>query len=696
MNLTEGRMKTAIRLVSLAIPILLTACSSDDSEVVGDQNWSVYLGDSGRQHYSPLTQINKSNVAQMEVAWRYTSEADVDSGVMYTSPLVIDGLLYGLSPSLVPFALNAASGETVWRNDLGLKAGMQRGLMWWPEERRLFFSAGNQLVALDGDTGELATEFGDGGILDMTPTDVGTQRRVSFVSATVPGVVFENLIIMGFSTTEDRYAYPGTIRAFDAADGHLVWQFNTLPRPGEHGSETWAEGAQMLSGGANVWTGMALDEERGMLFAPTGSATPDFYGGNRLGDNLFANSIVAVDARTGTYRWHYQVVRHDLWDKDNPSPPTLVQLQRNGEAIDAVTLTTKTGHLYAFERDTGALLYPTIEIETPIASTLPGEQPAPTQHVSSIEISRQQFEITKRTAAAQSFVENQIKNWDLRPWAPPKLGTVLFYPWYDGGAEWGGSAYEPATGRLIVNSNDQAAVLTLGEIPVGTSSYGLYATHCASCHAMDRSGTDRGVDLNGVLKRMDFTQVAKVLDEGASGMPSFSHLSKVERSAIYKYVLAEELPPPDEATTEVGYALTSGYVYLKDDEGLPGNAPPWGTLSAIDLATGDLAWRMNLGNFPSHPDLDYGSLNYGGPVVTASGLIFIAATPDRLFKAVDSDSGRILWQTELPAAGFSTPAVYAVDGRQYVVIAAGGGRLGPPSGSDYIAFVLPKDETTRP
>ena len=689
-------MKNAIRIVSLVIPILLTACASDDAEVVMDQNWSVYLGDNGRQHYSPLTQINKSNVAQIEVAWRYTSEADVDSGVMYTSPLVIDGVLYGLSPSLVPFALNAASGKEVWRNDLGLTAAMQRGLMWWAKERRLFFSAGNQLVALNGDTGELATEFGNGGILDMTPTDVDTQRRVSFVSATVPGVVFENLIIMGFSTTEDRYAYPGTIRAFDAADGHLVWQFNTLPKPGELGSETWAEGAQMLSGGANVWTGMALDEKRGMLFAPTGSATPDFYGGNRLGDNLFANSIVAVDARTGAYRWHYQVIRHDLWDKDNPSPPTLVQMQRNGEMIDAVTLTTKTGHLYAFERDTGALLYPTTEIETSIASTLPGEQTAPTQYVSSIEISRQQFEITKRTVAAQSFVENQIKNWDLRPWAPPKLGTVLFYPWYDGGAEWGGSAYEPSTGRLIVNSNDQAAVLTLGEIPVGTSSYGLYATHCASCHGIDRSGTDRGADLNGVLKRMDFAQVAKLLDEGASGMPSFSHLSKVERSAIYKYILPEELPPPDEATTAVGYALTSGYVYLKDDEGLPGNAPPWGTLSAIDLATGDLAWRTNLGNFPSHPDLDYGSLNYGGPVVTASGLIFIAATPDRLFRAVDSDNGRILWQTELPAAGFSTPAVYAVDGRQYVVIAAGGGRLGPPSGSDYIAFVLPKDETTKP
>ena len=221
-----------------------------------------------------------------------------------------------------------------------------------------------------------------------------------------------------------------------------VWQFNTLPKPGESGSETWSEGAYQKSGGANAWTAMALDEARGLLFVPTGSATPDFYGGNRHGDNLFANSLVALDANDGSYRWHHQVVRHDLWDKDNPSPPTLVQLERDGEMIDGVTLTTKTGHLYAFDRDSGALLYPLTEVATPIPSTLPGEQTSPVQYVSSVEISRQTFEITTRTPEAKAFVAEQIEDWDLRPWAPPKLGTVLFYPWYDGGAEWGGSAYQ--------------------------------------------------------------------------------------------------------------------------------------------------------------------------------------------------------------------------------------------------------------
>ncbi|MEQ9450189.1 MAG: PQQ-binding-like beta-propeller repeat protein [Pseudomonadales bacterium] len=677
-----------LAVVTALVFLVASLVSTVQAEIL-DRDWPVYLGDAGRQHYSPLTQIDKANVNGLQVAWRYSAEPEVDSGTMYTSPLVVDGVLYGLSPSLVPFALNAATGEELWRHDLGLPRNAQRGLMWWPAKKRIYFTAGKQLVALDAASGQLVPTFGDGGMLDTTPTDADPNRRFSQISVTVPGVVFADLIILGFSTTEDRYAYPGSIRAFHADTGKLVWQFNTLPRPGELGSHTWEEGSQAVSGGANVWTGMALDEARGLLFAPTGSATPDFYGGNRIGDNLFANSIVALDARTGEYRWHHQVVKHDLWDKDNPSPPTLVQFQRDGKTIDAVTLTTKTGHLYAFERETGELLYPLIEVDTSIPSTLPGERPAPKQYVSSVEISRQQFEITQRTPAAQAYVQDLIKDWDQRPWAPPRIGTVLFYPWYDGGAEWGGSAYEPATDRLIVNSNDQAAILTLGEIPVGTSDFGLYTEHCASCHGADRAGTERGPDLNGILQRKSFSEVAATLTNGASGMPAFAHLSAPERSAIYRYVLAAELPEPDAATTAVGYALTSGYVYLKDHEGLPGSAPPWGTLNSIDLSSGDIVWKVNLGNFPSHPELNYGALSYGGPVVTASGLIFIAATPDRMLRAFDSANGDILWQTELPAAGFSTPAIYAVNGRQYVVIAAGGGRLGPPSGSDYIAYALP-------
>ncbi|MCZ6617265.1 MAG: PQQ-binding-like beta-propeller repeat protein [Gammaproteobacteria bacterium] len=651
----------------------------------------MYLGDSGRRHYSPLDQINRGNVNELEVAWVYESEPEVSSGTMYTSPIVVDGIFYALTPSLVPFALNAATGEEIWRTDLGLNRAAQRGLMWWErgDQRRIFFAAGKELIAINADDGQLIEGFGMGGKVDMTPTGKG-----GYIGVTVPGVVFEDKLIMGFSTTEGSDAYPGSIRAFSAVDGSLMWKFSTIPEPGGLGSDTWEEGSLAHAGGANAWSGMTLDEQRGILFAPTGSTTPDFYGGDRLGDNLFGNSIVALDARTGKYRWHHQVVKHDLWDKDNPSPPTLVQLERDGKLIDAVTLTTKTGHLYAFDRDTGESLYPIVEVDTPIPSTLPGEVPAARQYVSSVEISRQVFEPTNRTPEARAFVEDLIDGWERRPWAPPKIGTVLFYPWYDGGAEWGGSAFDPATNRLIVNSNDEAAILTLAEVPIGHSSYGMYATHCGACHGAQRQGTDRGPALDDIRERLGMEAIGKIMTEGGNGMPTFAHLSTLDRNAIYRYILPKELPEKDAPSDEVGYALTSGYVYLKDNKGLPGNAPPWGTLNSIDLATGEIVWKVNFGNFLSHPDLGYGAISYGGPVVTASGLIFIGATPDKKFRAYNSDNGALVWETELSAGGFSTPAVYSVDGRQYVVIAAGGGRLGPPSGSEYVAFALPDPEIT--
>ena len=660
---------------------LLSACAPAET----DSDWPVYLGDAGRRHYSALDQITRDNVSRLEVAWVYDAgELRGGGSTMYTSPLVIDGVLYGLSPRLVAFALSAATGEELWRFEPGGNGAAQRGLMWWEHDggARLLYTAGRELLALDASDGTPIEGFGDNGRLDLTPSG----DRTGSLSVTVPGVVFENLIILGFSTSESAGAFPGSVRAFSALDGALVWQFNTIPAPGDPGSETWADGSLAQAGGANAWTGMTLDEERGLLFAPTGSATPDFYGANRLGDNLYANSLLAIDARTGQLRWHYQVVRHDLWDRDNPSPPTLVQLDRDGRTIDAVALTTKSGHLYVFDRETGESMYPIVEVDQ-LPSTLVGEVPAPTQRVSTVAFSRQMFEITTRTEEATSFVEEQIEEWDLRPWAPPRVGTVLFQPWYDGGAEWGGSAFDPNDNRLILNANDVPGVLQLTEIPVGFSDYGTYAEHCGSCHGLTLEGTEIAPSLVGVRDRLDIGEIREIIREGSGRMPGFGHFNDIEHRAVLRYMSAPE-PEIDELSTEVRYVL-GGYVYLRDHEGLPGNTPPWGTLNSIDLATGDIAWTIPFGNYPSHPDLGFGAVNYGGPVVTASGLIFIAATPDKMLRAYDTRDGEILWEAELPAAGFSTPAVYSVDGKQFVVIAAGGGRTGPPSAAEYVAFSLP-------
>jgi len=658
-----------------------------DLPEVQDSDWSTYLGDPGRRHYSELDQINRDNVEELEVAWVYDSGEPRQGGsTMYTSPLIIDGVLYGLSPRLVAFALDAATGEELWRHDPGGSGAAQRGLMWWQddEQSRLFYTAGRELIALDPDMGRPVADFGENGRLDLTPSE-----GAGPFSITVPGIIFEDLIVLGFSTGEGDRSQAGVIRAYSAINGDLVWRFNSLPLVGGLGSETWAEGALNTAGGANNWTGMALDVERELLFVPTGSAAPDFYGASRLGDNLFANCLLALDVRTGELRWYFQALRHDLWDRDFPSPPTLVQLERNGALIDAVAVTTKSGHLFLFDRDSGESLYDIEEVET-LPSSLPGELAARSQPVSSVAFTRQTFEITTRNQEAVDFVNDVIKDLDQRPWAPPTLAGTLIYPAYDGGAEWGGSAFDPNSNRLILNAQEIGGIIRLYEIPVGFSNRNVYAENCGSCHGIDREGTDVGPSLVDIGDRMTRGQLVSVMREGRGRMPSFEHLRDFERNAVLAHIRSpEEDPDQDPPSTEVDYVF-AGYLRVRDHEGLPGNTPPWGTLNSIDLATGEIDWQVPFGDYPAQEGLGYGAESYGGPVVTASGLIFIGATPDMKFRAYDVRDGEMLWQADLPAAGFATPSMYSVDGQQYVVIAAGGGRMGPPSGTEYIAFSLPQ------
>ena len=683
----SGAVTRSIRTTAILLTVLALSGSPTAAQ---DTDWDTYLGDVARRHYSPLDQITRENVAELEVAWTYDSgELRPGNSTMYTSPLVVDGVLYGLSPRLVAFALDAATGEELWRYDPGIEGAPQRGLMWWERETgsgtaaRLFFTGNDALVALDPAAGQPVIDFGENGVVDISATieEDGPLR------VTVPGIVFEDLIVMGYSTSEAADALPGAISAYSAIDGSLVWRHLNVPRPGEAGSETWADGSLAVAGGANTWTGMALDTERGLLFAPTGSATPDFYGASRVGDNLFANSLLAIDVRTGERRWHYQTIRHDVWDRDLPSPPTLVQLERDGRTIDAVAVTSKSGHLFVFDRETGESLYAIDEV-TAHPSDIPGEVVVTPQPESSIALTRQRFEMTTRSQESIDFVSAIWDRLDQRPWAPPTLQGTMMYPGYDGGQEWGGSAFDPATNRLIVNSSEIGAILRLYEIPAGFSARAVYAEQCGTCHGADRAGNAVGPSLIDVGDRLTASEINDVVRNGRGRMTGFAHLDEIEIRAAIRYLRNPEAEEDLAPTTEVDYAF-GGYTWLRDQDGLPGNRTPWGTLTSVDLATGAFDWQVPFGDYPQTVGQGLGSESYGGPVVTASGLIFIAATPDRKFRAHDSRDGNLLWEADLPAAGFSTPAVYAVDGRQYVVIAAGGGRMGPPSGSEYIAFALP-------
>ena len=646
----------------VALAIGLVGCAPDAPDV----NWPAYLGDEARTHFSPLTDINPSNVASLEVAWRYDAgELAPGISVMDTSPLVVDGVLYGLSPTLDAFALNAATGEELWRHEVG-DAGIghtQRGLLWWSGEQsgvdnRLFYVAGAHLFGLNPATGQPLSGFGEGGRLDLsnilgaTPTVQG------------PGLVFGDEIVLGLSDGGSD----GVVLAVGVRDGAVAWRTPTQP----------------VSGGAPA-ASMALDVTKGLVFVPTEAAMPMAFGPEPPAGDLNASGVLALDASTGEARWFQPVYARESWPGRLAAPPTLVAFERDGVVVEAVALATRRGHLYLLDRETGK----------PLAAT--------TEHagqaVSTLTFTRQSFAATERRPRATAAVEEVVASLDQTPWAPPTLTGSLVFPGADAGAGWGGAAFEPTTGTLVVNAQETASVLRLLEIPAGFSDRNAYFAHCARCHGADRKGLfeDRaerygagGPSLIGVGDRLSRKDIRTAIDLGRGSMPKFDHLSELERIAIVRYVLtAGDDFTVDDRTTEVGHVFADPTT-LRDPDGLPGNAPPWGTMTAIDLATGAVDWQVPFGEYLSHPGLGLGAENVGGPVVTASGLVFIAGTPDMKMRAFDARDGSVLWDADLWAAGHSTPVVYRAAGRQFVVIAAGGGRLGPPSGSEYVAFALPE------
>ena len=683
-----------------------------------DPDWRVYGGSDG-DRYSALTQITRANVRNLEPAWRFDHAA---TGESQTQPLVVGSRLFGYTPDLHVIALDAATGALLWTFDAGVRAsGPHRGLAYWQDgdDARLLAGVMNRLYALDPATGVPVPEFGENGSIDLRQ-DLGGDYTQHYVSLTTPGVVYRDLIVVGFRTAEAAPAPPGDIRAYDVRSGALRWSFHTIPRPGEPGRETWPADAWQTAGGANVWAGFALDQERGIVYAPTGSAVSDFYGGNRAGDNLYANCLLALDAATGRLLWHFQAVHHDLWDRDFPSPPSLVTVVRDGRRVDAVAQTSKQGYVYVFDRVTGEPLFPLEERAFP-ASAVPGESSAATQPLplEPAPFARQLLTeelLTRRTPEANAWARERFRQLrstgQFAPFAVD-AATVVF-PGFDGGAEWGGAAVDRASGVLYVNANDVAWTggLTANVTATGVGA-ALYQSTCAACHGPQMQGGPPDFPaLTGLAQRSDATAVAELIRTGRGRMPPFASLAADDLATLVTYLMTgtdRPVPPPaapapgaSEAREMVPlfgrpssapYRFT-GYNKFLDPDGYPAVAPPWGTLNAIDLNTGEYRWKIPLGEYPelvAQGQANTGSENYGGPIVTASGLVFIAATIfDHKIRALDAQTGELLWQAELPFAGTATPITYMAGGKQYVVVATSNQRnRNAPQGSAYVAFALP-------
>ncbi len=615
-----------------ALSSAAVCASSAHASPHAPSDWRHYGGSPGATRYSALDQIDRSNVGGLKVAWTHSTgdSRQRPTTKIECTPIVVDGRMYITTAQLQVRALDAVTGKMLWNFDpyegvrMRRSKGVNRGVCYWADgdDRRIFMSALQNMFCLNADTGKLVSEFADGGILDMkTGLDRDMAEDVQYYYATPP-VIFEDILLLGGGSGSEgpAPAAPGHIRGYDVRTGKRLWIFHTIPHPGEFGYETWGEDNWKHTGGANNWGGMSVDEERGWLFASTGSPTFDFYGGDRPGKNLFGNSVLVLDARTGERKWHFQTIHHDLWDYDLSAQPVLARAKRGGEWQDMVVQTSKQGFWYVFDRETGKPVWNIEERPTP-ESDIPGEQAYPTQPFPTKPppFARQGFtddQITDISEESREYIKRRLK--DMRYseglYTPPSRQGTVYFPGTVGGTIWGGCSHDPETGLVYINTNNWPKFFTLLDAPEG---------------------------------------------------------------AGYPYRVA-------------------GYPFFMDQDGYPAAKPPWGELLCLDLAKGDYRWRRPLGEFAELKAKGIegtGTFNVGGSIVTKGGLLFIGATQDEKFRALDSGSGKILWEHQLSAGGYATPCTYSAGGKQYVVIAAGGGgRLigkgGTKSGDQFVAFAL--------
>jgi len=696
--------------------------------------WSDYGGGPDSSQYSALSEINRTNVSKLEVAWVFPTG---DDRRYFFNPVQAHGLTYVLAANNSIVALDAETGKEVWvhKADPDTEVITDRGINYWESkdgsERRLLYASNHMLREIDARTGKPILSFGANGCVDLKQGLGRDPSTLTLVQSTTPGRIFEDLLILGSATNQGYGSAPGDIRAFDVRTGKLVWTFHTIPHPGEFGYHTWPKDAWKHAGGANCWGEISVDQKRGVVYIPTASAKYNFYGADRTGTDLFADCLLALDARTGRLIWYYQTVHHDIWDYDDATAPKLLTLQHDGRRVNAVAEVAKTGFVWVFDRDTGKPLWPIEERPEP-RSDMPGEETWPTQPfpLKPPPFARQSFTVSDLSPLISDPQElarfrGQIeasRNQGL--FTPPALVDTMQMPGNSGGANWGSAAVDPANGTLYVVSMDLPCMLKLEPEETQRAAAGesieqkghfIFESNCRLCHGTDLKGLPPAIpSLVDISSRMNRDQIEGAIRQGRGPMPGFPKLSVEDVQSLIAFLLnpsaASALPsgqavprkPPapgvDLQTSPEAVRYYSGFGFMMTSAGVPPIAPPWSSLTAYDLNQGTIRWKIPLGEVPELAAKGIHGTGFPftktGPVVTAGGLIF-TATRDHFVRAYDEETGKILWEKRLDTALQGIPSVYEAGGREYLVVCAAAPEVSDAAAQGhihgaYIAFALPR------
>lgn len=703
----------------IAVVALLMGCEAAEPptgvQLDRYSQWASYAGTTDSAQFSSLTQINKENVNKLEVAWTFASGETAHR----CSPLVIGDVIYLVANEGVA-AVNAETGEQIWHAP-DTAAQYVRGLVFWQDDEggneRLLVVKDHYLLALSPADGSVITSFGEAGRIDLRQNLNRDPETISRVSTMTPGRVFEDLIIMGSAVGDETYTgAPGDIRAYHLLTGELVWTFHTIPHPGEFGYDTWPEDAYLRIGAANAWSNMAVDEARGIVYIPTGAPSYHFYGGNRHGDNLFSNTLLALDARTGKRIWHFQAIHHDIWDYDLAMGPKLLTVEHDGQLIDAVALAGKHGFLFVFDREDGTPLFDIEERPVP-PSDVPGELASPTQpwpvelppfartSLSADDLSPYADPEERASWAARI---REARNEGL--FTPPALRGVVSIPGSRGGAQFGNGAVIPNKGLFFHAVIESPTIPKLDERGTfdadhmaNLTSEEIYATACAVCHGADGSGQPPLFPaLSGISNRLSAEQFADVLANGRGRMAAYPDISAEQLPNLMAFVDALSAQNPTrmripQRVSDSERPYRSGYHHFFSDNGLVGPLP-WSKLMAWDLNKGKVLWEVPYGDviqLAQRGITGTGSLFPTNSLAATGGGLLFSVTNDRKIRAWDQTDGNILWSHDIPADPGGIPATYEVAGRQYVIATATRGDKeahGLKGEYAYVAFALPQAE----